>query len=96
MRIKGGGPITSTSLVLGAFGVASAGIAIGLAVGAAYYYSTHQNLGGDLIKELNQNELMQINGGFLVSSTTATVIYLVAGLGGIALGAYVGYNKAAR
>ena len=41
MRIKGGGPITSTSLVLGAFGVASAGIAIGLAVGAAYYYSTH-------------------------------------------------------
>lgn len=41
MSINGGGPITSTSLVLGAFGVASAGIAIGLAVGAAYYYSTH-------------------------------------------------------
>lgn len=39
---------------------------------------------------------MQINGGFLVSSTTATVIYLVAGLGGMALGAYVGYNKAAK
>lgn len=41
MSINGGGPITSTSLVLGAFGVASAGIAIGLAAGAAYYYSTH-------------------------------------------------------
>lgn len=41
MCINGGGPITSTSLVLGAFGVASAGIAIGLAAGAAYYYSTH-------------------------------------------------------
>ncbi|MCF8000450.1 MAG: Blp family class II bacteriocin [Halanaerobiales bacterium] len=41
MKINGGGPITSTSLILGAFGVASAGIAIGLAVGAAYYYSTH-------------------------------------------------------
>ncbi|MFO7815043.1 MAG: class IIb bacteriocin, lactobin A/cerein 7B family [Halanaerobiales bacterium] len=41
MSINGGGPVVSTSLVLGAFGVASAGIAIGLAVGAAYYYSTH-------------------------------------------------------
>jgi len=41
MDINGGGPITSTSLILGAFGVASAGIAIGLAIGAAYYYSTH-------------------------------------------------------
>jgi len=39
---------------------------------------------------------LQINGGFLVSSTTATVIYLAAGFGGIALGAYVGYNKAAK
>lgn len=39
---------------------------------------------------------MQISGGFVVSSTTATVIYLAAGLGGMALGAYVGYNKAAR
>ncbi len=38
---------------------------------------------------------MNIEGGFVVSSTTATVVYLLAGLGGIALGAYVGYNKAA-
>lgn len=41
MEINGGGPISGATLVLGAFGVASAGIAIGLAVGAAYYYSTH-------------------------------------------------------
>lgn len=41
MKINGGGPISGPALVLGAFGVASAGIAIGLAVGAAYYYSTH-------------------------------------------------------
>jgi hypothetical protein len=39
---------------------------------------------------------MEIDGGFVVSSTTATVIYLAAGLGRIALGAYVGYNKAAN
>ena len=39
---------------------------------------------------------MKIKGGFVVSSTTATVVYLLAGLGGIALGAYVGYNKAAN
>lgn len=41
MDINGGGPVSGSALVLGAFGVASAGIAIGLAVGAAYYYSTH-------------------------------------------------------
>jgi|AntRauTorcE11898_2_1112593.scaffolds.fasta_scaffold176041_1 hypothetical protein len=41
MDINGGGPISGPAIVLGAFGVASAGIAIGLAVGAAYYYSTH-------------------------------------------------------
>ena len=41
MKIQGGGPISGPTLILGAFGVASAGIAIGLAVGAAYYYSTH-------------------------------------------------------
>jgi len=41
MNVNGGGPISGPALVLGAFGVASAGIAIGLAVGAAYYYSTH-------------------------------------------------------
>ncbi|MGM0445074.1 MAG: Blp family class II bacteriocin [Bacillota bacterium] len=40
MDINGGGPVSGSALVLGAFGVASAGIAIGLAVGAAYYYST--------------------------------------------------------
>lgn len=39
---------------------------------------------------------MDVNGGFMVSSTTAAVVYLLAGMGGIALGAYVGYNKAAR
>lgn len=39
---------------------------------------------------------MEINGGFIVSGTTAAVVYLLAGLGGIALGAYVGYNKAAN
>lgn len=39
---------------------------------------------------------MEIKGGFVVSSTTATVVYLLAGLGGVALGAYVGYNKAAN
>ena len=41
MKVQGGGPISGPTLILGAFGVASAGIAIGLAVGAAYYYSTH-------------------------------------------------------
>jgi len=41
MAINGGGPISGPTLILGAFGVASAGIAIGLAVGAAYYFSTH-------------------------------------------------------
>lgn len=41
MEINGGGPISGPTLILGAFGVASAGIAIGLAVGAAYYFSTH-------------------------------------------------------
>lgn len=41
MAISGGGPISGPTLILGAFGVASAGIAIGLAVGAAYYFSTH-------------------------------------------------------
>lgn len=40
MKVKGGGPISGPTLILGAFGVASAGIAIGLAVGAAYYYSS--------------------------------------------------------
>lgn len=39
MNINGGGPISGATLILGAFGVASAGIAIGLAIGAAYYYS---------------------------------------------------------
>ena len=48
------------------------------------------------MKTLTKDELMNINGGFVVSSTTAAVIYLAAGLGGIALGAYVGYNKAAN
>ncbi len=41
MQINGGGPISGPTLILGAFGVASAGIAIGLAIGAAYYYSSH-------------------------------------------------------
>jgi hypothetical protein len=41
MAVNGGGPISGPTLILGAFGVASAGIAIGLAVGAAYYFSTH-------------------------------------------------------
>ena len=41
MKINGGGPISGPTLILGAFGVASAGIAIGLAIGAAYYYSSH-------------------------------------------------------
>ncbi len=40
MQVQGGGPISGPTLILGAFGVASAGIAIGLAIGAAYYYST--------------------------------------------------------
>ncbi|MBS3811265.1 MAG: hypothetical protein KGY44_05315 [Halanaerobiales bacterium] len=39
---------------------------------------------------------MDVRGGFVVSSTTAAIIYLVAGLGGIALGAYVGYQKASH
>lgn len=41
IKIKGGGPISGATLILGAFGAASAGIAIGLAIGAAIYYSSN-------------------------------------------------------
>ncbi|MBS3811266.1 MAG: hypothetical protein KGY44_05320 [Halanaerobiales bacterium] len=41
MEIKGGGPVSAATLVLGAFGIASAGVAIGVALGAAYYYYSH-------------------------------------------------------